>query len=69
MTNILVTGGRGFIGTNLTKELRSRGHEVVTCDVIQGEDPHHIKADVYVYQQMTNLSQAIYHVPLRRAAR
>jgi dTDP-glucose 4,6-dehydratase len=52
MSYILVTGGRGFIGTNLTKELRSRGHEVVTCDLLQGEDPRHIKADVYVYQQM-----------------
>jgi dTDP-glucose 4,6-dehydratase len=52
MAYILVTGGRGFIGTNLTEELRSRGHEVVTCDLLQGEDPRHIKADVYVYQQM-----------------
>jgi dTDP-glucose 4,6-dehydratase len=52
MANILITGGRGFIGTNLTIELRSRGHEVLTCDVLQGEDPQHIKADVYVYQQM-----------------
>ena len=25
---ILVTGGSGFIGTNLVNELRSRGHEV-----------------------------------------
>jgi dTDP-glucose 4,6-dehydratase len=52
MANILITGGRGFIGTNLTKELRLRGHEVWTCDVLQGEDSQHIKADVYVYQQM-----------------
>jgi len=52
MADILVTGGRGFIGTNLTKELRSRGHEVWTSDVLQGEDPQHIKADVSVYQQM-----------------
>jgi dTDP-glucose 4,6-dehydratase len=55
MSIILVTGGRGFIGTNLTQELRSRGHEVWTCDLLQGEDPQHIKADVYAYQQMDNV--------------
>jgi dTDP-glucose 4,6-dehydratase len=52
MANILLTGGRGFIGTNLTRELRSRGHSVWTSDILQGEDPQHIKADVSVYQQM-----------------
>lgn len=52
MTTILVTGGRGFIGANLTRELRSRGHAVWTCDVLQGEDPQHLKADTGVYQQM-----------------
>jgi dTDP-glucose 4,6-dehydratase len=52
MAIILVTGGRGFIGTNLTQELRSRGHEVWTCDILQGEDPQHIKADTGVYQQL-----------------
>jgi len=52
MAAVLVTGGRGFIGTNLTHELRSRGHEVWTCDVVQGEDPKHLKADTGVYQQL-----------------
>jgi len=52
MGAILVTGGRGFIGTNLTNELRSRGHDVWTCDILQGEDEQHLKADVGVYQQM-----------------
>lgn len=57
MADILLTGGRGFIGTNLTRELRSRGHNVWTCDILQGEDPQHIKADTGVYQQM----EAIFH--------
>ena len=52
MSVVLVTGGRGFIGTNLTQELRSRGHEVWTCDILQGEDPQHLRADVSEYQQM-----------------
>ena len=50
--NVLITGGRGFIGTNLTNEIRSRGHNVWTCDILQGEDPQHFKADTGVYQQM-----------------
>lgn len=32
MANILVTGGRGFIGTYLVKALRNRGHRVITYD-------------------------------------
>ena len=55
MAVILVTGGRGFIGTNLTNELRSRGHEVWTCDILQGEDPQHYKADVSAYRQMDEI--------------
>jgi len=30
---ILVTGGAGFIGTNLVNELRKRGHEVIALDL------------------------------------
>lgn len=55
MAIILMTGGRGFIGTNLTNELRSRGHDVWTCDILQSEDPQHLKADTGVYQQMDSI--------------
>jgi dTDP-glucose 4,6-dehydratase len=55
MAEVLVTGGKGFIGTNLTNELRSRGHNVVTCDIIQHHDPQHYKADCSEYQQMDAL--------------
>jgi dTDP-glucose 4,6-dehydratase len=55
MFKILVTGGRGFIGTNLTRELRSRGHDVWTCDILQGEDEKHFKADVAAYRQMESI--------------
>ena len=32
MKNILVTGGAGFIGTNLIKRLLSEGHKVLSID-------------------------------------
>jgi len=67
MHKILVTGGRGFIGTNLTRELRSRGHDVWTCDILQGEDEHHFKADVTAHRQMESILERqsfdyVYHL-------
>jgi dTDP-glucose 4,6-dehydratase len=52
MANILITGGRGFIGTNLAADLRARGHQVWTLDILHGEDPRHFRADVTYYQQL-----------------
>ncbi len=34
----LVTGGAGFVGSNIVKELASRGHEVVSLDVSPADD-------------------------------
>jgi nucleoside-diphosphate-sugar epimerase len=30
--NILVTGGAGFVGSNLVKRLKSEGHRIVVID-------------------------------------
>ena len=35
---ILVTGGRGTVGTVLARELLRRGHAVVTCDLTHGTE-------------------------------
>jgi dTDP-glucose 4,6-dehydratase len=35
---ILVTGGRGTVGAGLIKELRQRGHSVVSCDLAHEAD-------------------------------
>ena len=43
---ILVTGGSGFIGTNLVNELRSRGHKVIACDLLNHELQDYIKVEV-----------------------
>lgn len=55
MARILVTGGRGFIGTNLTNELRGRGHDVWTLDIVHGEEEIHVRADVGSYWQLEKL--------------
>jgi len=55
VVSILVTGGRGFIGTNLVKELRSRSHEVITCDIVHAEDEGHIRTDVSSFWQLEKI--------------
>jgi len=50
--NILVTGGAGFIGTNLVNELRSRGHEITTLDLYNTERDDYIRADIKNYRQL-----------------
>lgn len=64
---ILVTGGKGFIGTNLVNELRTRGHEVVTLDLTHSEEPEHIRADVRSYFQLLRIFEKhsfdyVYHL-------
>lgn len=49
---ILVTGGAGFIGTNLCNELRSRGHEVLAVDLLNNERDGYERCDVRSYRQL-----------------
>lgn len=67
MSTILVTGGRGFIGTNLVFELRSRGHDVYTCDLAHADDPKHMRADVGNFEQLQKVVSSqnfeyVYHL-------
>ncbi len=67
MAKILVTGGSGFIGTNLVKELRKRGHEVWVCDLRHSEDPDSIRCDVAQYHQVARIFEKhtfdyVYHL-------
>lgn len=63
MTRVLVTGGAGYVGSMLTRELLSRGHDVIVADCLLfgGEslvdlvvDPHFtfVRADVADAGQM-----------------
>ncbi|MCX6701092.1 MAG: NAD-dependent epimerase/dehydratase family protein, partial [Methanomicrobiales archaeon] len=49
---ILVTGGAGFIGTNLVNELLSRGHEVIAADLYNTERDNYVRVDVKNYRQI-----------------
>jgi len=53
--SVLVTGGRGFIGSNLVAELRKRGHEVWACDLTHSEAENYIRCDVGKYRQVERL--------------
>ncbi len=55
MSKILVTGGAGFIGTNLVTELRGRGHEVWVSDLTNSGEPYYIRCDVTKYRQLERL--------------
>ena len=67
MAKILVTGGSGFIGTNLVGELRKRGHHVWVCDLGQSEGTNYIRCDVSKYRQLERVFdqhdfQYVYHL-------
>jgi len=49
---ILVTGGAGFIGTNLVTELRKRGHDVFVTDQYNTDQQAYLRADVRNYRQV-----------------
>jgi dTDP-glucose 4,6-dehydratase len=55
LAKILVTGGLGFIGSNLVRELRNRGHDVWFCDLMHSHDPKSIRCDVGKYRQVERL--------------
>ncbi len=52
---ILVTGGAGFIGTNLCIELRKRGHKVIACDLYNTERNDYVRCDVFNHRQVLNV--------------
>jgi len=52
---ILVTGGAGFIGTNLVNELQKRGHSVLAADLYNTDREDFVRADVRNYRQVEKL--------------
>lgn len=64
---ILITGGAGFIGTNLVRECERRGHEVLAVDLYNTERENYIRTDVRNYRQLERLFEGqpfdyVYHL-------
>lgn len=55
MSEILITGGLGFIGSNLERELNKRGHDVWVCDLMHSDKPNYIRCDVGKYRQLKKM--------------
>lgn len=52
---ILVTGGRGFIGSKMVRELERRGYEVWACDLMHCDMEKYVRCDVSKYRQVERL--------------
>jgi len=64
---ILVTGGAGFIGTNLVHELCKRGHDVLSVDLYHSERDNYFRTDVRNYRQIERIFERakfdyVYHL-------
>jgi dTDP-glucose 4,6-dehydratase len=64
---ILVTGGLGFIGSNLVPELKKRGHDVWVCDIVQSGMDNYVRCDVSQFRQLEMACQStkfdyVYHL-------
>lgn len=58
--NFLVTGGAGFIGTNLCKLLLSKGHNVTSIDnYSSGNKNNHLDGVAYINESTKNIFQIV----------
>ena len=55
--NILVTGGAGFIGSNLVKRLKAEGHQIIVIDnYSSGKHENEIQDVVYIKDHTKNIN-------------
>jgi len=56
---ILITGGKGYLGTHLASHLASLGATVFTTDIIDCDDKLYFKADITNKNELQNVIDAI----------
>jgi UDP-glucuronate 4-epimerase len=69
--NILVTGGNGFIGTNLVEYLKKQGHNVMTIDCRDDEPQHDISQHYLLLKSFMENADMVYHlanIPMHRCS-
>lgn len=64
---ILVTGGKGVVGTKLVQKLKDMGHEVWVCDLKHNHEAHYFRCDIGKFRQLENIFQQqkfdyVYHL-------
>jgi len=52
---VLVTGGKGVVGTKLAQKLKDMGHEVWVCDLKHSYEVHYFRCDVGKFRQLENI--------------
>src|SRR5438093_9175739 len=65
--DVLVTGGAGFIGSHLVRELASRGHHVLACDLGNMDRGDYVRCDVREFHQLERVFEKrefgwVYHL-------
>ena len=50
-----MTGGLGFIGSNLVRELDSRGSDTLACELMHSWQPNYVQCDVSKFSQVERL--------------
>lgn len=64
---ILVTGGKGVVGTQLVEKLKDMGHEVWVCDLGHSHENNYYRCDVSKFRQLQKIFEVhtfdyVYHL-------